>query len=296
MGNAGKVDFPAHMKTIHQEWLNDTGTDVTESSMVDAMNAVLGASPYASMSAYNPTTPLAAMDTVISTFATLVSALSFDTDWQSIVDIAVSKADGGVFDDTYISTDVQAFADELDDQIESIVLPRFQGGMRDVNAIMSSAFVIGKSIIEGFRDRDVSKYNGDLRVKLNIMRNDFIVKGIAAMLHGMFSKIELTKTQMHYTMESNRLEIAAQKDKTDAENQFLVQNLLWDIEVFQYGGNLLASIGGGTFVPKSSSGGPSTAQSAIGGALGGAAAGAAIGGPAGALIGGVLGGLAGLFS
>jgi hypothetical protein len=290
MATAGKVDFPAHMKTIHQEFLDQTGTDSIDSSMIDAMNAALGGSPYGSMTAHDPATELTAMDTAVAGLNTLVDALDYEQDWEDAVDAAVAKADGAVFDDTYITNDITAFGDNLDDQIENIVLPRFHGGMRDVNAVMSSAFVLGESIIEGMRDRDVAKYGTDLRVKWNFQRNDFVLKGTESMLRDMVSRIEMEKGVTHYTMEANRLRIVSEKEKKDTENSIDISDGRWDIETFQYGANLLASIGGGVVVPRGNDS-PSKSQSAIGGALAGAAMGASVGGGWGAAIGGVLGGL-----
>lgn len=75
------------------------------------------------------------------------------------------------------------------------------------------------------------------------------------------------------------------------QNDIEINKYRWDMEIFQNGANMLASIGAGTRVP----GKPSKTQSAIGGALSGAAIGAQVGGPIGAGIGAVVGGLSGLF-
>ncbi len=284
------------MKTIHQDWLNQTGTDSIESSIVDEMNACLGGSPYAAMTAYDPTTPLGAMDTAVGAFNTRVDALDPDGDWEDAVGVAATKADAAVFDDAYATADIAAFRAMIDDQLENIILPRFQAGLRDVNAVMSSAFVIGESIIESMATNDVTKYGTDLRLKFNIQRNDFVLKGVESILRNQYAVVELEKNVAHYTIEANRMEIAAFKEKKDAENSISVKDGRWDIETFQYGANLLASIGGGTVVPRQDNG-PSTAQSAIGGALGGAAIGSSITGNSGwgalggTLIGGLLGGL-----
>jgi hypothetical protein len=293
---SGRIDFPTHMKTIHQDWLNQTGTDTIESSMVDAMNAALGASPYVGMTAYDPATPLTAMDTAVGAYNTRVDALDSDGDWITAIDTAVAKADAAVFDDAFIVADIAAFRTQLDDQITNTILPRFQAGLRDVNAVMSSAFVIGESIIEGMATNEVAKYGTDLRVKFNIQRNDFVSKGAESIIRNLYAIAELEKNVAHYTVESERMRIAALKEKKDAENTILVKNGRWDLETFQYGANLLASIGGGTVVPQGS-GSPSTGQSVLGGALSGAALGSALtggsgwGSGAGAILGGVLGGL-----
>lgn len=296
MATAGRVDFPTHMKNVHQDWLGTNGSgvlvDTIEDSIVDKMNDALGASPYSGMTAHDPATELTAMDTAVAAFNTQVDALDWDGDWEDAVDAAVAKIDAEVFDDTYLNADITAFGDNLDDQIENIVLPRFHGGMRDVNAVMSSAFVIGEAIIEGMRDRDVAKYGTELRIKNNFQRNDFVFKGTEAMLRDMMTRVEMEKSVAHYTIEANRLRIVAEKEKKDTENSASINNGRWDLETFQYGANLLASIGGGTVIPKGSDS-PSKAQSAIGGALAGAAIGGQIGGGWGAVIGGMLGGLSG---
>jgi hypothetical protein len=294
--SAGRIDFPDHMKTVHQDWLNQTGSDTIEASIVDKMNTALGGSPYSSMTAYDPTTPLGAMDTAVGAFNTRVDALSPSSDWNTAVDNAKTKLDAAVFDDTYVTADIAALRAEIDDQIENDVLPRFQGGLRDVNAVMSSAFVIGESIIEAMATTQITKYGSELRVKLNLQRNDSILKAAESIIRDTYAQIELEKHVAHYTVEANRMEIAAFKEKKDTENNIAIKNGRWDLETYQYGANLLASIGGGTVTPTGSDS-PSTMQSAIGGALSGAAMGSAVSGNnpwvtgGGALIGGLIGGL-----
>ena len=94
---------------------------------------------------------------------------------------------------------------------------------------------------------------------------------------------------------SKRIKIVAKGEEAAAENEIDKADALWDLEVFKYGGNLLASIGSASVQEGPS--GPSKAQSAIGGAMSGAAAGGilagasggAIAGPVGMAAGGVLG-------
>ena len=298
MGNAGRIDFPDHMKTVHQDWLDDTGTDTIEASgsMVQLMNTAIGGSPYTAMTAYDPDTSLDNMDTAVSNFDTDVEALDPDDDWEDAVTAVVAKLDSTVFDDVYVDADIEAFGDVLDDQLENVVLPRFKGGMRDIGAVMTSAFVVGQAVIEGMRDRDVAKYGSEARLKFNIQRNDFVYKGVETVLRNYMAKMEFRKSHMHYAIEAYRMRVVSEKEKKDTENNISIADGRWDLETYQYGANLLASIGGGTMIPKDSGGGggPSTAQSGIGGALAGAAAGGMIGGPTGAIVGGILGGIGGL--
>ena len=298
MSVAGRVDFPTHMKTIHQDWLNQTGSDSIEDSMVDKMNDALGGSPYSSMTAYDPATRLTAITNAVAAYNTLIDAMDYEVDWGDMVDKAVADADADIFGTTEVNAAVSAFGDELDDQIENIVLPRFQRGLQDVNAVMSSAFVIGESIIEGMRDRDVARFSADLSIKNYLQRNDFVIKGIEQMLKLHLFRIDGEKNVAHYTAEINRLGMIGEKEKKDSENLISVKDGKWDLEIFQYGANLLAAIGGGTLIPDASDpSGSSTGQSAMAGAVAGAGIGNAVGDGSpwwtagGAIAGGLIGGL-----
>ena len=140
--------------------------------------------------------------------------------------------------------------------------------MRDINAVMTSTFVIGESMILAKKVRDVAKFRGDLSAKLQLQRNEMVMTGAESILRMNVAKAELQKTVSHYTIEANRLRIVAEKEKKDIENNITVAGAKWELEVWQHGANLLAAIGGGTMVPRTQgSDGPSDFQTAIGGAL-----------------------------
>lgn len=61
---------------------------------------------------------------------------------------------------------IAAEAGLMDDDIEANVLPRFQTGMRDINAVMGSSYVIGKAMIEDARVKSIAKFDAELRYKL----------------------------------------------------------------------------------------------------------------------------------
>jgi len=70
-----------------------------------------------------------------------------------------------ILDTTRIDTVVTEFAADLDARLISEVLPRFNSGMRDINAVQSSAFVIGRALIEENQDRQVAKFSADMHSK-----------------------------------------------------------------------------------------------------------------------------------
>ena len=275
--SSGKVDYPEHMKVVQADWLYQSGSDHITMSMTDVMNAALGSSPWIDQVAYDTDNDVAAMIEASDDLQTLVSLLSSNNSLDSIM--------ANVLDDSYIDNVVNEYAEDLDARLESETLPRFEAGMRDINAVMSSAFAIGRAIIEENQDRQVAKFAADLHMR-NSIDNAIRVVGL---------KLEYQKIASAMTIEAHRLKIVSKKEEYETNMTIDEKDALWDLQVFQHGANLLASIGGGVAVPGGGKG-PSQLQSAVGGALSGAAAGAMVGSAVpgigtvtGAIVGGVLG-------
>jgi len=268
-GGSGEVDYPDYMKVIHNDWLDNTGVDTMTSSITDIMDAAVGSSPWAAQTAYDPDTDITALIGQPDTLQTLVTLLSTGTTLDTLI--------SNVLDEDRIDDSVDEYAADLDARLVAEVLPRFNAGMRDINAVVSSTFVIGRANIEEGQDRQIAKYSADLHMKAF---SDDAIKVIEM-------KLEYQKVVSSLLMEAYRIKIVAKKEEMDVNIKIDEQDALWDLEVYQHGANLLASIGGGTASTQK----PSTAQSAIGGALSGAAAGAMVtpGNPVGAIVGGILG-------
>jgi len=270
-GGSGVVDYPAHMKTFHEGVLGN-GAMVGE-TMTAALAAAYGASPWAAAAAYDPDTSITALIAAPNNLETLVNLLSAGTSLDTLV--------GSILDHTRVDTAVTEYAADLDAELVATVLPRFQAGMRDINAVVSSAFVIGQALIEQGHARQLAKFSSALHMKA------FSDDAIAVI--GL--KLQYQHILSMMIAETNRIKIVAKKEEADTNLKIGESDALWDLEVFQYGANLLASIGGGVAGTKS----PSQAQSVLGGAMSGAAAGAMVSGgnPIGAIIGGFIGAASG---
>ena len=274
-GGSGAVSYPAYMQDCHADWLNQTGADTITQSLTDTMNTAFGASPWVAAAAYNPDADLVNLLAAPNELQTLVTLLSTGTGLDTLI--------ADVLDVTRIQDSIDAFEADLDARLLAEILPRFEAGMRDINAVTSSAFAIGRALIEENQDRQVAKYAADLRMK---GFSDDAIKIIQM-------KLEYQKTVSQMLAEAYRIKIVAKKEEMDLNIKIDENDALWDLEVFQYGANLIAGIGGGTATPKTKQ--ASQTQSMIGGAMAGASAGymigagTAVGGPWGAAIGGVLG-------
>jgi len=276
-GSSGTVDYPAYMKTWHGAALDGGGADVMANSVTDAINSAFGNSPWTTQTAYDPDADIVNMLAAPNALQTMVTLLSAGTSLDTLI--------SSILDTTRIDTVVTEFAADLDARLISEVLPRFNSGMRDINAVQSSAFVIGRALIEENQDRQVAKFSADMHSKAG---SDDAIQVI-----GM--KLDYQKAVAQLLAESYRVKIVAKKEENDVNMDIDEKDGLWDVELFQYGGNVLAAIGGGVANPKTAKG-PSQAQSAIGGAMSGAAAGAMVGSvvpvigtAVGAVVGGVLG-------
>ncbi len=309
-GGTGAVTHSAYMETVHGQWLDNAGGDTPAVSMVDTIDAaIVAGSPFAAALAYDPDTDIAAWETAVSDFNALLAAIAETTDWAALY----TQAEASIPDiatvgitEAVIVADGVAFAAQLDDQITTITLPRFQSGMRDINAVVSSAFVLGQSNIEGFRDRDVAKHDSAMRLNAAYknadldLRAEELVMGARVnssdqMLRFLLSKYAWEEGYMRAVVESRRIKIVAKSEEAEHQLEIDEADAVWDLELFQHGANLLAGIGGG--VMNSQKKKKSKAASAIGGAMAmGAAgymmAGAQAGGmtgPQGAVVGAVAG-------
>ena len=280
-GSSGQVDYPQYMKDWHYSALNHGGADVLISSMTDVMNAALANSPFTGALAYSPDNELVSIIAAPTALDNLVALMSAGTGLDTIIT--------NVLDNTRITDSVSEFAADLDNRLLTEVLPRFEAGMRDINAVVSSAFVLGRAFIEEAQDRQVSKYAADLRLK---SFGDDAIKIIGL-------KLQYQHLVSSMIIEANRMKIVAKKEETDENLKISESDGLWDIEVFKHGGNLLSSISGAAVSLSKHN----TASSVIGGALSGAAAGAMVGSvvpgigtAVGAVAGGILGAASGMLA
>lgn len=271
-GSSGAVSYPAYMQTIHSDWLDNTGVDTITSSMTDVMNAAIGNSPWTTQNPYDPDNDLTSMVDAADELQTLVTLMSSGNTLDAVI--------ADVLDDSRVDDVVNEYAADLDARLVGEVLPRFERGMQDINAVLSSAFVIGRALIEEGQDRQIAKFAADIHSKAF---SDDALKVIQL-------KLEYQRAVSQLIAEIYRIKIVAKKEENDVEMDIDDRDAKWDLEVFQYGANLLAGIGGGTSTTSAQR--PSTAQSMIGGAMSGGAAGAMIAGASSAISGpvGIIGG------
>jgi hypothetical protein len=291
-GSSGKVEYPAYLQTAHGRLIDSGGTDSPSNSVVDAINAAYGNSPYIGINAYDPTTTLTTAEVPVTTLRNLnlTTALA---DALTEIPLIAAVVDPLVTDLTAkITPVVTAYTAMVDNEVQTKVLPKFRRGMQDINAVQTSSYVIGEALILAEETRDIAKFAADLELRAYDKRNDMIVQLSDYVLKSVQTNLTFHQTIAHISAEFARIKITAFKEQVEADAELDEKDAEWDLKLFQYGGNLIASIAGAAATVNKK---PNQFMSALGGVMSGVAAGAAMGGAPGAAIGGVLGGIAGLF-
>jgi len=284
-GGSGEISWPEYLENMHSRFLN---------ALADVeIPGAIALNPYTLAEAHDPAADLAIAWDAVCEFDAFVDGLAYEDNYESAMVKATTEVDK-VFSDAYINADINAFADIIDNDLNTRVLPQFKAGLRDVNAIMSSAFVMGEADIYAARTREVTKYGTDLRLKSNLQRNEMIGAGVERMLNDLMSAASLEGDVARLSVEAKRISTVALKEQVDGDLKIGDAGGRWNLNMYVYGQNMLSGISGGS---SSTGNEPSTAASALGGALGGAAVGAQIGSAVpgvGTAVGAVVGGLIGL--
>jgi hypothetical protein len=150
------IRFAPYIEQMHQDFV--TKLQAEEASAVDA-------SPYANYTDiaieggfFGSGYALASYPALYDMFGKFMAGLDIDSLYDEL------------FTDTTTGPIVQNIvaqeSDILDDDINEIALPRFETGMRDMNAVISSSFVIGRALIETAKTKALARFSADLERSL----------------------------------------------------------------------------------------------------------------------------------
>ncbi len=178
-----------------------------------------------------------------------------------------------------------AHRDLLDDDIEQKVLPRFRAGMRDINSVMSSTFLMGEAVIEQGKVKAMSEYDAKIQYSLITVASNVFSQHLQWNQQAIARYLDIIKSAVSIKMEENKLNYSIK-----------VENCLWPFTVMSHEIGIIGALQGAmSQTIKSNKGGGNDLGNTLGGAIGGALLGGMVAGPVGAVAGGLLGGLAGLF-
>jgi len=269
--SSGKVNYPNHMKWTHAQWLNEGHTGglgedenviLMTYNVVELMNAAIRAthvtvvnSPYNSLTAVDPD----------GAFFNSGDALSDYTGQSAfkLLQLFLAETPESLY--TTYATDaaatamIAAFSTDLATEYAARILPNINVGYTDLNATMSSAYTIGAAHVAAQQTREVAKFTADIKTRIALQRVQM--------------KMEWRRLLSTLSLENTRLYLAAKHEETEDNADYATKDNLWDLEIYQYGCQVMSSISGASTVRS----GGNTKPSVLGGAMSGAAMGAMVG-------------------
>jgi len=266
------VRFAPYLETQHKDLLLTSEAQLT---------ALINDDPYESIAAdpinyddgiFGAGYDVSSFPSLYDMFGKFMAGMDIEALWLQVLSVVV--------DNDIVDESSKAHKALLDDELESNILPRYQVGMRDINSVISSTFVMGKSLLEEATVKQLAQYDADMRIKLVPVAAEVFGKHMAWNQGVVSSYIEVMK-----------LAFLIQSDARAANTTDAVKSKLWPYTVVNYHRDVVSALNGPRSESTETAGGPSKAQSALSGAMGGAALGASISGgnPIGAAVGGVAG-------
>jgi hypothetical protein len=266
------VRYPDYMEEAHEDYIE---------TIQELIEAATGQSPYAD---YDPVLIDEGFFGIIpGDYPNTWGALNFPSLWDMYgkfvgdndVHVLWAQHYEDVIHGPEIANAISAHADNLEAEAQRSVYPRFNAGMRDINAVQSTAFIVGRSIIESEIIRQVNDFGS--RIRMNAVQ----------------LSAELWKGHIQWSQNAISLYLdmfvkyyATRMDIDRAELEYADKDVQYDMNLWDH---MRAALGAMSGAASASGGKPSQAQSALAGAMGGASMGFAIGGPWGAAAGAVIG-------
>jgi len=272
--SSGEISYPDYMESRHDSWLGDVTTAMSV--------ARTGASPFAGWTTVDPLAVFGPITLNANTALNSLHNLDLDATFSARYSlVSTHDVDIPELTDADIEALVQAENDLLTSEFDRTILQEFEVGMNNVNAIQTSAFVIGRGIILSDLAKRLAIFDADLRIKGYALRIEGAklavtqIQGFNDMAYKLMgSEHELKRQEVALAIELGRLYIAARLDVDKSELEASAKDRLFDLTTFQYGNNVMASIAGAAHTTGQEG---SIIQNAMGGALSGAAAGAQVG-------------------
>ena len=200
---------------------------------------------------------LSSFPSLYDMYGKFMAGLDIEALWSQIFEDTVNSS---------VANDlVSAESALMDDDIDTNVIPRLQTGMRDINAVMSSSFVIGKSIIEDARVKSLSKFSAGLKYNL-----------ITVASGRWTTHLEWNKSVVAIYSEILKFYFSAKTDIDEVNYTMAVKDKLWPFTVLDFERAALGALQG-AINSKTDVAGVSTTAKVLSGALTGAAMGAMVG-------------------
>ena len=261
-GSAGGVDFPTHMKDIHQDWLGySSGVTAVNTDVVGLLNAAFATNPYESLTYDDPATNMAAAITEYNAFNTYVDGLAETTDYNTIINAIVSQLEvSGVVtavDIDTIMTTVRTgsgttVTDAISDALNAIdegvlaqavqqyvsvrrldrakLRSRYKAQGSNVSLERGSAYAIGMALLESEFEKETGQYQQSLSIEMYSKGLEVYLQAFKAELTVRVQS-ELAEKQSRDTMLINGIQTVFQYKQFIVEFKKQLATVLQDLHI-----------------------------------------------------------------
>lgn len=283
-GGSGEIRFAGYVEYAHKEIVDKHQADVLATSVFACMNTAFDQSPYTELTTVKaedgflgPGYVIGQFPSLFDMFGKFMAGLDVEQLWSQIYEATVTGPE--------VAAAVTAHSAILQDEIDTKITPALVAGYRNINAVMSSAFVGGRAIVADSKLKAISQFTSQLQIHMI---------DITQARWG--DHLNWNKSVIQVYSDMMKLYYSAQFDAEGREMEFAIKDRLWNLSLFDYGRAIIAALNGAAAAKMGAE--PSQAQKSVSLAMSGAGAGAMLGqqisptgsGAAwGAGIGGVLG-------
>jgi hypothetical protein len=265
MGGGGGGKQPAHTsQTIKYAPYIETKHEDFLQTIQSERRAIIDDSPFGDYTDIEVDDAFFGAGYLISSFPSL-----YDMYGKFMAGLDIEVLWSQIFEDTVnspvVSNLIAAESALMDDDIETNTIPRLQTGMRDMNSVMSSSFIVAKAIVEDAKVKSLSKFSAGL--KYNLIQ---IASGRWT------THLEWNKGVVGVYAEIMKFYFAAKTDMDDVNYTMAVKDKLWPFTVLDFERAALGALQG-AMNSKTDVAGASTTARVLSGALSGGAMGALVG-------------------
>ena len=293
---AGSVDYPTYLQGVHVGLLAGEAFDGTTTThdfssfgnilaLTLAASSGVGGSPYAAVTAYDPTSDVEAVQTRYDDWAAELDAVdpsALMTDW--VTDATTLAAT------TVPTAEIDAAVDAFEARSQGAYMrnvSRFAAGMFDIGAVMTTQFGMGLFQME--LDRQDQLNDMDSRLRMLAERERFeTARGYVAQLSQLYmSKLQEQRAGVGGQLDISRIAAALYQDQIALDLGYEVKDATWDLELYQYPMNNIGALSGALQTYKAQTPGERLAANVMTSASFGLQVGTALGSPAAGIVGGV---------
>ena len=259
-GSSGKVSWPDWISERHRD-----GADFMLASLQSTLN------PFIDVMPSDPHEQYTWMSGELSNYQDILNNFDPSAGWEAAIDRVAIKYDQAILAPALRQEAMSHIVKYSKAELDANILPAFRAGMRDINAVQTSAFVIGEAIINGFFLHGIQEVGAKYILDQFDKRTSAVLGTAGKLLEPEITKLQAWENYSKVANDFNRLMLVANKEYVDSQLDIDEAEARWELEKWNNYGNFIASMNGGTVHTTGRK--PSSSQSALGGAFSGASAG-----------------------